>query len=336
MNGKERTLAALTGEPTDRPPALPIIHSAYARLAGIPLGKYYGDAATMAEAIVGGCRGYGFDGVQLSMGVTGEAEALGAKVEQPADGAPLLKDHPLKAVGDFVGLDPSAAGRAGRMPMYFEAVRRAADQIGGDSFILSTLRGPLNIASQLRGVEEMLMDLIDEPEEACRLLDFTTQVAIEVSRASVGTGADGLLFGEATCSPNFISPDMYREFVQPRHARLIAETRAMGWRFAGFHICGDIRPIFGDIIGTGAAFLDIDYQVPADEAIALSGGRIAMRGNLDPSGVFLRGSPDDIRARTTALRAAASGHRWILASGCDISPGVPGANLRAFAEAATQ
>lgn len=335
MNGKERTLATLTGGASDRPPALPIIHSAYARLAGIPLGKYYGDAATMAEAIVWGCRRFGFDGVQLSMGVTGEAEALGAKVEQPADGAPLLKDHPLKAVGDFAGIDPAAAGRAGRMPMYFDAVRRVADRIGADSFILSTLRGPLNIASQLRGVEEMLMDLIDEPEQACRLLDFTTDVAIEVSRASVSTGADALLFGEATCSPNFISPDMYREFVRPRHARLIAETKAMGWQFAGFHICGDIRPIFADIVDTGAAFLDIDYQVPAAEAIALAAGRIAMRGNLDPAGTFLRGAPDEIRARTADLRATATGQRWILASGCDISPGVPEANLGAFAEAAT-
>lgn len=335
MNGKERTLAVLAGEAADRPPVLPIIHSAYARLAGVPLGRYYSDAETMAEVIAGGCRRYGFDGVQLSMGVTGEAEALGAKVEQPPDGSPLLKEHPLKGVNDFTALDPVAAGRCGRMPMYFNAVRGVADRIGRESFILSTLRGPLNIASQLRGVEEMLMDLIDEPEAACRFLDFTTQVAIEVSRASIGTGADALLFGEATCSPNFISPDMYREFVQPRHARLIAEIKSMGWRFAGFHICGDIRPIFGDIIGTGAAFLDIDYQVPATEAIALSSGRIAMRGNLDPSGTFLRGSPDEIRSRTTELRAAATGRRWMLASGCDISPGVPEANLAAFAEAAT-
>lgn len=335
MNGKERTLAVLTGQVADRPPVLPIIHSAYARLAGVPLGKYYSDAATMAETIAGGCRRYGFDGVQLSMGVTGEAEALGASVEQPADGAPLLKEHPLKGVEDFVGLDPVAAGRHGRMPTYFDAVRRVADEIGHESFILSTLRGPLNIASQLRGVEEMLMDLIDEPEAACRFLDFTTRVAIEVSRASIGTGADALVFGEATCSPNFISPDMYREFVQPRHARLIAEIKSMGWRFAGFHICGDIRPIFGDIIATGAAFLDVDYQVPVAEAITLSSGRIAMRGNLDPSGTFLRGSPEEIRSQTTQLRAAATGQRWILASGCDISPGVPEGNLEAFAEVAT-
>jgi len=48
----------------------------------------------------------------------------------------------------------------------------------------------------------------------------------------------------------------------------------------------------------------------------------------------LRGSPDEIRSRTTELRAAATGQRWILASGCDISPGVPQTNLAAFAEAA--
>lgn len=335
MTGRERVTALLRGETTDRPPALPIVHSAYARLAGLPLGKYYSDAPTMADAIIGGCRRYGFDGVQLSMGVTGEAEALGARVEQPADGAPLLKEHPLRDVGAFASLDPADAGRRGRMPTYFQAVRKVADEIGAQSFILSTLRGPLNIASQLRGVEEMLMDMIEDADGAAGLLDFTTEVAIEVCRASIGSGAHALLFGEATCSPNFISPDMYREFVQPRHDRLIAEAKAMGWAFTGFHICGDIRPIFADIIGTGATFLDVDYQVPAEEAIALASGRIAMRGNLDPSGVFSQSQPAEIEARTARLRAAVTGHRWIMSSGCDISPGVSQANLDAFARAAT-
>lgn len=334
MTGKERVIAALNGASTDRPPVLPIIHSAFARLAGVPLGKYYGDAQTMADVIAGGCRLYGFDGVQLSMGVTGEAEGLGANVEQPPDGAPLLREHPVNDLARASSLDPAHAANRGRMPVYFDAVRKVADDIGAGSFILSTLRGPLNIASQLRGVEQMLMDMIDDPDAAGRFLDFTTQVAIEVSRASIGTGADALIFGEATCSPNFISPDMYREFVQPRHARLVAEARAMGWKFTGFHICGDIRPIFKDIMGTGAAFLDVDYQVPVGEALALSAGRIAMRGNLDPSGVFSRCPPEEIERRTAELRASVTDQRWIMSSGCDISPGVPKANLEAFARAA--
>lgn len=334
MTGKERVLAVLEGRPTDRAPVVPILHSGYARLAGTPLGRYYSDAATMARVIADGCRRFGFDGVQLSMGVTGEAEALGAFVEQPEDGAPQLRGHPLTDSADLGPVRGLDAGRGGRMPMYFDAVRRVADAIGGESFILSTLRGPLNIASQLRGVEDVLVDLIEEPEVAGNLLDFTTDVAIQVSRASLGCGADALLFGEATASPNFISPRLYREVVQPRHRRLIEAVVEMGWRHAGFHICGDVRPIFEDLVRTGATFFDIDYQVPAAEAVALAAGRVAMRGNLDPASVFLRSTPDDIRARVEALRADIAGGRWILGSGCDISPGVPEANLRAFAESA--
>lgn len=333
MNGIDRVNALLRGAATDRPPALPILHSAYARLQGVPLGRYYTDAETMASVIIRGQSEFGFDGVQLTMGVTGEAEALGARVEQPPDGSPLLKQHPLNSPGEFAGLDPRTAATGGRMPMYFDAVRRTAAAIGAECFVLSTLRGPLNIASQLRGVEQMLMDLIDDPEAAGRLLDFTTEVAIAVSRASLDSGAHGLLFGEATCSPNFIAPDMYRELVLPRHARLIAETKAMGWEFSGFHVCGNIRPVFENLISTGAAFLDIDYQVPAPEAIALAKARIAMRGNLDPSSVFLQGSPDDVSRLTADLRKTAAQGRWILGSGCDISPGVPRANLAAFAAA---
>ena len=334
MTGKERVFAVLAGRPVDRLPALPILHSAYARLAGVPLGQYYGDAAVMARAIVEGWRRFGFDGVQLSLGVTGEAEGLGAEVEQPEDGAPLLRRPPLSDCADLGPLAGRDAARGGRMPIYFDAVRRVADAIGGEAFVLSTLRGPLNIASQLRGVEHVLMDMIDRPEAAERLLDFSTDVAIDVSRASLDSGAHGLLFGEATASPNFISPALYRRLVHPRHCRLVGALRAMGWRAVGFHVCGDIRPIFDDLVGTGAAFLDVDYQVPAGEAVVRAGGRVALRGNLDPVSVFLRASPGEVRARAAELRGAVAGGRWILGSGCDISPGVSGANVAAFAEEA--
>jgi MtaA/CmuA family methyltransferase len=216
------------------------------------------------------------------------------------------------------------------MPMYHAAVAETVARIGGEAFVLSMLRGPLNIASQLRGVEQVLMDMMVDPEGLERILDFTTEAAVRCSKASLEAGAHGLAFGEATCSPNFISPDMYRQFVQPRHARLIGELRRMGWRFVGLHVCGAILPILEDLIATGADFIDVDYQVPAGDAVARAGRRIAMRGNLDPVADFLRGAPDALERKVAALRSAAADARWILSSGCDIPPGTPAANLAAF------
>ncbi len=336
MTGRQRIENVLGGRPVDRLPVMPIIHTALAGYAGVPLGRYFTDADAMADVLVSGFERFGFDGVQLTLGVTAEAGALGARVDQPEAGAPLLKEHLLSDVSRLSDLrrrDPSAGGR---LPMYQAAVAKVVRRIGDRAFVLSTLRGPLNIASQLRGIEDMLVDMIERPDVVREVLEFTTDVAICVSRASLDSGAHGLAFGEATCSPNFIAPDMYRQLVQPCHARLIAAVKAMGWRFAGLHVCGDIRPILDDMIATGVDWLDVDYQVPAAEAVALARGRVALRGNLDPTSLLYLGTAEQVREQTAAVRRAVAAARWILSSGCDIPPGTPAANLEACIEESTR
>jgi uroporphyrinogen decarboxylase len=334
MDAKRLILHVLDGGRPQRPPLMPIIHTAFSRIQGVPLGAYFTDAQVMADVIVEGYRQFGFDGVQLTMGVAGEAEALGCLVEQPADGAPLVKSHSLRdpaTLDSLRQLDPAAGGR---MPLYHAAVREVVRQIGQEAFVLSTLRGPLNIASQLRGVEDVLIDMIENPDDLERILDFTSETAIRCSRASLETGAHGVIFGEATCSPNFISPAMYRRFVHPRHVQLVSELRRMGWRHVGLHVCGNILPILEDLISTGVDLLDVDYQVAAGEAVGRAAGRVTLRGNLDPVRDLLQSTPEGVRAKSRALLAEVTHQRWILSSGCDIPPGTPAENLAALAETA--
>lgn len=348
MTGKERVLATLTGQPvrrwTDRLPCLPILHSGLPPLFGVTSRDYHTSAATMADVMIRGCRTLGLDGVQLSLGVTGEAEALGAAVEIPDEGAPILREILLGDLSDPRGLevlraraarhDPAAAGR---MPLYFEAVARTVAAIGETAYVLAMLRGPLLAASQLCGVEPLLIALLTEPDAVARVLDFTTELATRLGTWLLGSGAHGLILGEATCSPNFISPRLYRELVQPRHRILVAALEAAGWETVGLHICGNVAPIFEDVVATGVTWVDIDHQVPVTRALELARGRVVLRGNLDPSAVFRFGSPAQVRAATAALRREldAAGtetgpQRWIAGSGCDIPPGTPEANLRAF------
>ena len=334
MTGCERVLKVLGDGSADRLAVVPIVHSGLAGLCGVRLGDYFTDAAVMARVIGDGCRRFGFDGAQLTLGVAAEPEALGAKTEQPADGAPILRQHllsDLSALDDLRSRDPATAGR---IPLFIEAVERVKRDAGDSLFVLATLRGPLNITAQLRGIEDALVDMLERPEDIGCVLDFATDVAIRVSKATLSSCADAVVFGEATCSPNFISPDLYRRLVWPRHVRLVRELRAMGWRFIGFHVCGNILPVLEDLISTGADLLDVDYQVPAAKALELAAGRVTLRGNLDPSSVFRFGSSDKVRTETQALCRAVTGGRWILGSGCDIPPGTPPENLQAFVEAA--
>jgi len=331
----------------DRLPTMPILHSGLPPIFGVPMASFLTSAETMADVIVRGFRTFGYDGVQLSLGVTGEAEALGATMEQPTDGAPILRQcllpdladvRALEALRDHAAHHPPSAG--GRMPLYYEAVARTREATGDEAFVLAMLRGPLLTASQLCGVESLLLAMITAPEAVVQVLEFTSDVALQLGKWLLDSGAHGLILGEATCSPNFISPKHYRRLVHTQHRALIQGLRQAGWQHVGLHICGNVALIMDDIVSTGATFMDVDYQVPAAKAIDLADNRIALRGNLDPSSLFRFGSPDDVRRETTALIENLAGtatngpNSWILSSGCDIPPGTPAENISAFVEAA--
>ncbi len=350
MTGLERIRSVMNGREVDRLPFFPILHSALPELFrkeakgnevtdGAPgslpaLGDYFTDQAVMADVIIKGYRRFGLDGVQLSQGVTGEAEALGAAVEKPRDGAPLLKEHLLADAAQLEEITRRAEHlHASPVFSFFsDAVSRVVKEIGNEAFVLATIRGPLLICSQLRGVTQILMDMLDDPGFVKELLGFATEIAITFGKLLVESGAHGVMLGEATCSPSFISPDFYIDLIQPFHRRLVGELKQAGWKTVGLHICGATTPILDTIIETGVTLIDLDHQVDAAEGLARSGGEAVFRGNLDPSSVFRYGTVEHIRSETGKLYTAVKGSPWIMGSGCDVPPGTEAAQIEACAE----
>ena len=54
-------------------------------------------------------------------------------------------------------------------------------------------------------------------------------------------------------------------------------------------------------------------------------------GNLDPVGVLRNGDPETVCAKGAALLEATSKWRnYVYSTGCDVPPGVPMENIRAF------
>jgi uroporphyrinogen decarboxylase len=82
---------------------------------------------------------------------------------------------------------------------------------------------------------------------------------------------------------------------------------------------------------TGADILEIDAKVDMAEAKRLVGDRVCLMGNLDPSEVLHRGSPERVeREAQSVISAAAPAGGLILGSGCEVSPLTPVENIRAM------
>jgi uroporphyrinogen decarboxylase len=80
---------------------------------------------------------------------------------------------------------------------------------------------------------------------------------------------------------------------------------------------------------TGCDVLDVDWMVPLDEARTAIGPAVTLAGNFDPSAVLLQGTPAEV-ADAARKNIELGGRRFILQPGCEVPPGTPEENIRAF------
>jgi uroporphyrinogen decarboxylase len=335
MTGKERIEAALRMEEPDRVPVFPIAHYYTAGLKPVPVSLFARDAGAMAECLAAGVDRFDWDGINPGDDVCVEGEAMGSRLSYPDDAPPYLVEPVLRDPSRLAELPSPDPLRDGRMPVVVGATALCAKQLGGRVFIGPFTMGPFNCASQVRGVEDLLTDILDRPEFVESLLDFCTGVLIRFGKALIDAGADAVFLGEALCSPAMISPAWYAKTVVPRQRRLVSALKAHAPVKVGLHICGDVRKILPAMLETGADILDLDWKVDMGEAKRICSGRAAIRGNLDPAAVLLQGTPDLVfRKSVEVIHAAGRGGGLILGSGCDVAPGTPQANLDAMLAAA--
>jgi uroporphyrinogen decarboxylase len=88
MTGKERVLAAICMQETDRTPVFPITHYFTAGVKGVPISRFATNGDTMGSALIAGLERFEWDGINPGCDVAVEGEALGSTLDFP-ENAPL-------------------------------------------------------------------------------------------------------------------------------------------------------------------------------------------------------------------------------------------------------
>jgi MtaA/CmuA family methyltransferase len=232
----------------------------------------------------------------------------------------------IQSPQDASRVRPFAIEQADRPRQRVESVRKMAQAVGGTHSVLGWVEGPLALYADLRGVESMFMDLVDNPQMYLTAAEILIENQIRFARSQVAAGADMVGVGDAVAS--LIGPPMYRQFVLPFEKRLIEAIHEAG-AAVKLHICGDIRNSVGFMAQTGCDILDVDWMVPLDEARAAVGPQVALAGNFDPSAVLLQGTSQEV-ADAARRNIEMGGRPFILQPGCEVPPGTPEQNIRAF------
>jgi len=193
----------------------------------------------------------------------------------------------------------------------------------------------------LRGIENMLVDLLAAPETASFLMDRFTDFYVEYfdrMLSCAGGKIDILRIADDLAMQDrlMVSPAHFDEFFAPRLKRLIDMAHSHRVKVM-FHSCGAVAPLIDRLIDLGIDILD-PIQVTAagmDPSYLKSafGDRLCLHGAIDTQHLLPTGSPDDVTAAAGDMIAALGPDGFIMSPSHVLQTDVPTANVRALYEA---
>jgi MtaA/CmuA family methyltransferase len=327
MTGRERLLAAIRGEPVDSLPHIPISMMIAADTIGEPYGKYVLEPDVHARGQVAFAEKWDVDHVSaISCPVT-EAADLGAAIISYPDQPPAV-DEENALLADKARLASLRVAEPGRyMSGRLEVVRLLREKAGRERIVEGWVEGPLAESADLRGINRIMVDLVDDPGFVQDLMAFVFENAMGYARAQVRAGADIIGIGDAASS--LIGPDLYRDAVLEWEAKYVDAIHAMG-ALARLHICGNTAGLLPLLAGVKADITDLDWMADVGLARQQVGEGRLLSGNIDPVRVLLDGTPADVTAGLARCFAGAGGKFYAVNAGCEVPRRTPAANLRAM------
>jgi MtaA/CmuA family methyltransferase len=334
MTSWERYQAVLEGRTPDSVPVSPFTMTFAARFAGVTYEAYSRYGEVMAEAQLKTIRHFGYDSAYVGSDAVREAETVGAPVYWQEDEVPgaVSDDALLKTPEDLHGLRlPDPLGN-NRMYEQVKALRILQDELGEGGVVWAWVEAPFQESSMLRGIATLLTDLYERPEFVHELMRFSTEMELAYGLAQIESGARIIGVGDAIAS--LISPRHYVEFNLPYVTELIGGLQKAG-AIVKYHACGRTAALLPHFAQLGAEIINLDSLVDLGEARRILGDTVVLKGNIDPAGVMLQGTPEEVREAAQRCIEAA-GIRFILSPGCELPRDTPYENVYALIDAAKE
>ena len=329
MTSKERIYARIKNLPVDRIPNLNILMFFAAKEIGVSYSEYCRDYRKLVQGNIVCMQKYGIDAVSAISDPMRECADMGMDIEFPEDGVPHEKEFLIKEKSDLLKVKPVPPTNGRRMTDRLQAVDLFKKEVGDEFPIIGWVEGCFAMAADLRGVNNFLMDLYEDPDFVVDLLEICLEQATLFACAQIEAGADIIGVGDAVAS--VAGPLAYNDLALQYEVRLLDAIRQAGC-MTKLHICGNTTPFLESLPAQYCDILDLDWMVPIDKAAALHGNVTCINGNYDPVAVLLQGSVQGVKNAVKSC-AHAGGIKHTSAAGCEVPKHTPPANLMAVHDA---
>ena len=332
MTSVERIRAVIAGKPVDRLPAQPMVMMFAAKNAGMTFLDYTRDGRKMAEAQLRMAEDYGLDCLLTCSDPAREVIDIDGEgsVDWFDDQGPAINESraALTDKSKLAGWKVPDPWKPGRMRDRIEAIRIMRAKAGPGMSIVGWVEGPLALGAELRGLNNVMVDFIDDPAFVGDLLDFTAEVAIRYAFAQIEAGVDTIGMSDAAAS--LIGPPLYRRFLADRQERVLSAIKAKHPEtITRLHMCGNTTALFDRMRLLPVDIFEIDFAARFAEARKVFGEGKTLLGNVSTITDLLEGDPDSVYEACRTCHEEA-GANYVVGAGCEVSPLTPPDNLRAM------
>jgi uroporphyrinogen decarboxylase len=220
---------------------------------------------------------------------------------------------------------------------YFEDIERriAADP---DRFRVFDIGFSLyERAWALRGMENLLMDFVMNPDFVNELFGRIVDFNIGLIENAVKYDIDAIYFGDDWGQQHglIMGPDYWREMIFPHLKRMYKAVKDHG-KYILIHSCGDVDEVFPDLIDIGLdCFNPFQPEVmDTDELVKMYRGRLAFWGGLSTQKTLPFGTKEDVLKESQHLLELGRDGGYIFSPSHAVEGDVSLENILTFVEEA--
>jgi len=269
----------------------------------------------------------------MEFGMAAEPSALGTKIKFWEDNTPS-EYHTLYNIEDIEKFPEYEVMNDAFMAMTLHRMKMHKQRIldTGEILPIVTSRGPLCTAGFVRSTTDFMIDIVEKPEWAHKLIDLCTNLIIDWLKAQVeviGDTVEGIFILDDIVG--FINEEHYMEFAHP-YLKKICDVFPKDW-VKIYHNDADINACLEHLPDCGFNVLNWGKQTDIEEVKSRVGNRICLMGNVNPLEIGVRGTTDEVYDATIEVLEKSCGEGIILSVGGGTSPGMPRENINAMQKA---
>ncbi len=326
MRPRQRVLAALAGEPIDRPAAMCPTSIATENLmdrVAAPFPAAHVDPELMTRLAETAYTEAGFDTIMPVFSVVQESVALGCEVEWadktnwPTCTGSLVRSADEIRIPDDILDQPETR-------CVLQSVAELRRRWGDEVAIIGKTMGPWTLGYHVFGTQPFLLLSIDEPDQVKRSLEILKELTVHFGIAQIEAGADALTLPDHATG-DLVRASYYRDFLQDIHTELCERIPCP----LILHICGATEDRMPYIRETGFDAFHFDSKNDVCRSLEIMQGKCHLVGNINnPQTLFCAGV-DMVRQE---VRAALDAGLTMVGPECALPLACPLENLKAIPE----